>query len=206
MPTSVIALEILLILLPGFAAAYIVRRLAVRGQQTDLEQITEALLFSFVIYWIYRIWTGTSLPFAFDITKDGAVLNFRNPQIGKLVFLSAVVGFAMVAYVNLDGGRIFRKLKLTERTSRDSIWNDVFQDVGSIAQVELKDGRSVIGVVDYYSDSAADSSVFLKNAAWVVSKDGSSTTTPIEGPGILLTKEAQIVSVSFLDKGKDVAE
>jgi hypothetical protein len=174
--------------------------LAVRGPQTDLEQITEALLFSFVIYWIYRVWTGTSLPFAFDVTKDGTVVSFHNPQIGKLVLLSAAVGFAMVAYVNLDGGRIFRKLKLTERTSRDSIWNDVFQDVGAIAQVELKDGRSVIGVVDYYSDSAADASVFLKKASWVIENEDGSATIPIEGPGILLTKEAQIVSISFLDE------
>jgi hypothetical protein len=45
MPTSIVALEILLILLPGFATAYIVQLLALRGKQTDFDKAIEAALY-----------------------------------------------------------------------------------------------------------------------------------------------------------------
>jgi len=61
-PTAAAALEIFLILLPGFAAAYLVQILTVRGKQTDLEKIIEALLFSFVIYVTYYLSQGGRQP------------------------------------------------------------------------------------------------------------------------------------------------
>jgi small nuclear ribonucleoprotein (snRNP)-like protein len=104
--------------------------------------------------------------------------------------------------------RLLRKINLTERTSRNSIWNDTFQDVhqtvdpalGSIVQVELKDGRSVMGVVRYYSDTADECSVFLRDAQWVNPENQS--VVKVDGPGILLTRNAEITSVSFLDPVK----
>ena len=94
--------------------------------------------------------------------------------------------------------RLFRRLSLTECTSRASTWNDVLQDVDGVAQVELSDGRSVIGWVRYYSDDPDDASLFLERAAWVKSDSGE--LEPIPGPGILLTKDAGIRSVMFLDE------
>jgi hypothetical protein len=43
-PTSLVALQIFLILLPGFAAAYVVQQLATRRTRSDLERVIEALL------------------------------------------------------------------------------------------------------------------------------------------------------------------
>ena len=63
MPTSMIAVEILLILLPGFAAAYIVQVLALRGSQTDLDKVIEACLYSFLIYATFVLFNQGSLPF-----------------------------------------------------------------------------------------------------------------------------------------------
>ena len=62
MPVTPAALEILLILLPGFTAAYLVQLLATRAKQTDLEKIVEALLFSFSIYVSYSLIRHTGLP------------------------------------------------------------------------------------------------------------------------------------------------
>ena len=39
--------------------------------------------------------------------------------------------------------------------------------------------------------------MFLEDAAWIVDEEG--TQSPIDGPGILLTKQAGIESVSFLN-------
>lgn len=205
MPATPAALQILLILLPGFAAAYFVQLLAVRAKQTDLEKIIEALLFSFLIYVSYGlIWHG-NLPVAIAHTAQGDTFQFHRINLVWLTGLTICFALLMILYVNRDGARFFRRIGLTERTSRNSIWNDTFQDVrqqvkpeaGSIVQVELEDGRRVMGIVWFYSDTADECSVFLQNAQWV-SEDGGEPI-PILGPGILLTGNAKITSVSFLN-------
>jgi len=49
MPGTLLALQIFLILLPGFSAVYIVQALATRRTQTDFERVIEAIVFSFAI-------------------------------------------------------------------------------------------------------------------------------------------------------------
>ena len=212
MPVTPAALEILPILLPGFTAAYLVQLLATRAKQTDLEKIVEALLFSFSIYVSYSLIRHTGLPVTLVSTAHGDTFQFQSINLVWLIGLTLSFALLMILYVNKDGARffrgdvrLFRWIKLTERTSRNSIWNDTFQDVqqqvdpeaGSIVQVELGDGRRVIGAVKFYSDTADECSVFLQRAAWV--GEDETTDIPILGPGILLTGNAKITSVSFLD-------
>lgn len=205
MPTTAVALQILLILLPGFTSAYIVQLLATRAKQTDLEKIIEALLFSFLIYVSYGLIRHSALPVAIVQAPNGESFAFHRINLVWLTGLSFFFALSMVLYVNKDGARLFRWIRLTERTSRNSIWNDTFQDVqqvvdpeaGSIVEVELGDGRRIMGAVKFYSDTAKECSVFLQSAAWI--GDDAQTEIPILGPGILLTGNAKIVSVSFLD-------
>jgi hypothetical protein len=42
-------------------------------------------------------------------------------------------------------GILFRRLKLTQRTTRSSVWSDVFHERGRVLEVELGDGRRIIG-------------------------------------------------------------
>jgi hypothetical protein len=87
---------------------------------------------------------------------------------------------------------------LTERTTRNSIWNDILEREAidnQPVQVELADGRNVLGVLLYYSDSSEEGSVYLTHASWV---DSEGKTIPIPGPGILLTSKSGIRCVSLL--------
>lgn len=202
MPTSVIGLQVLLILLPGFAAAYIVQLLALRGPQTDFDKAVEACLYSLLIYSFFILFTHGALPFEVVAPKppatDGTVV-WHPRMLWALAGIAVLFGLGMTGYINLDGNRFFRKVKLTERTARRSIWNDIFQseaETQQIVQVELDGGRSVLGIVTYYSDDATDCSVYLEQASWV-NEDGD--VIPIPGPGILLTKNAGIKSISFLN-------
>lgn len=157
MPSSVAALQILLILLPGFASAYFVQLIAIRARQNDLDKVIEALLFSFLIYVSNSLIHRGQLPVTFSHNAQGDAIDFHPGNLLWLTGLSLFFGVAMAAYVQWDGTRLWRKLNLTERTSRNSIWNDAFQDVrqtvdpslGTFVQVELKDGRSVMGVVSF---------------------------------------------------------
>jgi Family of unknown function (DUF6338) len=203
MPTSVIALQILLILLPGFAAAYIVQMLALRGPQTDFDKVIESCLYSVLIYACFVFFTHGFLPFDIIAAQapatEATILWHRKALLG-LGGITVVIALLAAVYVNYDGNRIFRKFKITERTARRSIWNDIFQGEASnnqLVQVELEGNRSLMGVLTYYSDVAEDCSLFVEQARWIAA-DGTIEVVP--GLGVLLTKSSNIKSISFLDE------
>jgi hypothetical protein len=206
MPATLLALQVFLILLPGFSAAYIVQALATRRSQSDLERVIEALVFSFVIYVCFVALNSGKLPFhlAPDLySKDQTTVIWEPAQLGWLAAVTALFALLAVAYVRFDGNRLFQWIRLTERTTRNSIWNDVFESEaikGQPLQVELGDGRSVLGNLHYYSDAAEDASIYLTTASWV---DANGNPIPIPGSGILLTKNSGIRSVSLLDPEPD---
>lgn len=205
MPATLLALQIFLILLPGFSAAYVVQALSTRRSQSDLERVIEAIVFSFVIYVCYVPVNGGRLPFHLvrGDPNGGETVVWEPRQLGWLVLVTVGLSFAAVAYIRFDGNRVFQWLRLSERTTRNSIWNDVFESEaidGQPLQVELADGRNLLGKLHYYSDAAEDASIYLTEAAWV---DANASTIPIPGPGILLTKSSGIRCVSLLDPAPD---
>jgi Family of unknown function (DUF6338) len=205
MPGTTEALGVLLLLLPGFSCAYIVQRLAVRPKQTELDKVIEALLFSFIFYLVVSPFFGYSLPASWQKNTVGGIeqytIQFNWPYLAFLAATVLAVGILYSASLNHDWLlRLLRKWSITQRTARSSIWNDAFQDIpSSFVLVQLSRDRSIIGYLRYYSDEPEDSSLFLEDAAWIVDEEG--TQNPIDGPGILLTKQAGIESVSFLNTG-----
>jgi hypothetical protein len=202
-PTSLVALQIFLILLPGFAAAYVVQQLATRKTQTDLERVIEALLFSFVIYVCFIAVNRGKLPFHVQKgTGDSGDTIVWNPaHLGVLAAITFAFAIFAVVYINRDWNRWFRRLHLTERTTRNSIWTDIFESEAGqeqVVQVELTGNLSVFGVLLYYSDDPDESSLFVTKASWVNSRG---EKIPIPGQGILLTKESGIRSISLLSSG-----
>ena len=55
-------LAILLILLPGFLCAGLIQALCVRPNQTELDKVWEALLYSFVVYVVFVCLVGPAMP------------------------------------------------------------------------------------------------------------------------------------------------
>ena len=207
MPVTLLALQVFLILLPGFSAAYVVQALATRRTQSDLERVIEALVFSFVIYVCYIPLNSGRLPFHIEHDPTGKIddtVLWDPAKLGWLVAVTAAFALFAVAYIRLDGNRLFRAVGLTERTTRNSIWNDILEREAidnQPVQVELADGRSVLGILLYYSDTSEEGSVYLKKASWV---DEYNQMIPIPGPGILLTKNSNIRSISLLNPATNV--
>jgi hypothetical protein len=124
MPATLLALQVFLILLPGFSAAYIVQALATRRQQSDLERVIEAIVFSFVIYLCYMLVDGGKLPFHILHDLSGKIEDTVIWEPSQLMWLAAITfvfAMASLAYVRFDGNRLFQWLRLTERTTRNSI-------------------------------------------------------------------------------------
>jgi hypothetical protein len=205
MPDKVEALGVLLVLLPGFACAYIVQFLAVRRKQSELDKVIEALLFSLILYLLTLPFFGYTFPLSWG------PLDSQHPNIYRIIInwqhlawiTGASVVFAVIYSANINQDWmmwILRRTKITERTARKTIWNDAFQEVGGMVQVGLSDDRRVLGWLRYYSDEAEDSSLFLEEASWVRTQpDGTEAEEPINGPGILITKNSGIEYVMFLN-------
>jgi hypothetical protein len=107
-----------------------------------------------------------------------------------------VLGVILAVAMNHDFPlSLLRRGQLTQRTLRGSVWNDTFHSFRGYVQVELTDDRIVLGWLRFYSDTPEESALFLEDAAWV---RGDGQQFPINGPGILLTKESGIRNIQFL--------
>jgi hypothetical protein len=125
-------------------------------------------------------------------------LEIHRWRLAILTAYAAVLGLAWAWLINHDALlRWLRKGGLTQRSSRSTVWNDIFHVLRGTVQIELKDGRMVRGWLRCYSDEAEDSSFFLEAVSWV-GEDG--TLYPANGPGTLFTREAGVQFIAFLDQ------
>lgn len=200
MPTTIQALGIFLVLLPGFTCAYIVQQLAIRPKQTELDKVIEALLLSFVLYLCVIPFFKFSLPVGWCPITTGRLQHYviyvKWREIVAFALGAVGLGFLYAANIHHDWVlTLLRKIHVTERTSRASIWGDVFEELGGTVQVGLADGRMVTGWVVHYSDDMDEAAVFLGGAKWVA-QDGNEV--PVDGPGTLLLPKFGIQYVMFL--------
>jgi len=199
MPEKAEALGILLVLLPGFAAAYLVQLLAARRKQSELDKVVEALIFSLLLYLITLPVFGYALPITWR--ADTGQISIVWLHLFVLALLAVVLGAIYAASINHNWLTApFRRFKVTERSARSSVWNDVFSDIQGFVQVGMLDGKTAIGWIRKYSDEDEEHVLFLEEAAWV---DSEGNESPINGPGILLTKNSEIEYVMFLDSESD---
>jgi len=173
-----------------------------RSQQSDLDRVVQALMYSFLIYVIYLGVFGANLPIDWlPVSSQSSGIHFQivvfRSRIWTLGALTVIwgIGWGIVKGRDLHM-RILRKLHITERTSRESVWNDVLLTQSGIVQVGLGDGRVALGLLDRYSDTGEEGTIFLSKASWV-REDNS--LVPIYGPGLLLTKSSDIKFLMFLD-------
>ena len=194
------AIAVLVLLLPGFLAAALEERLSVHREQSDLDRIIKALLYSFVTYVVFTA-AARSFPVALKAEQIGTGTSYRvetdAPHLALLAGIALLLAAGMSFGINNDlFGRFFCRIRLSNRSWRDTIWSDVFHNFGGVVQIQLNDGRSVVGWLKYFSDRSSEASFFLEHAAWV---GADLSLVPIDGPGIFLTKESGICSVSFLN-------
>ncbi len=165
------------------------------------------MLFSFFLYLVASPFFNYSLPLSWQEKAIEGIEQYTFqmnwPYLAVLAALALASGSLYSANLNHDWLlRLLRRFRITQRTARNSIWNDAFQDIpGSFVLVQLSRDRTIVGYLRYYSDEPEDASLFLEDAAWIVDEKG--TQEPIDGPGILLTKQAGIESVSFLKTGRN---
>ncbi len=182
MPQGLQAVFALFILLPGFVSARIARMMSAKTQQTELERVIEALIFSFFTYVCYIAIFGALLPFEWSASTAAGqhyTLSVDRWRLLSLAFIAVVLGFAW-GYVREHDLllKYLRRWKLTRRSSNESVWTDVFLSVGGTVQVGLGDGRSVTGWLRQYAEAGDERTLFLERARWIVED-----VDPIDVPG-----------------------
>lgn len=197
---SIISLQIILMLFPGFLTMAIKNGLLATKDKTGVDKIVEAIAFSLVDYGVYVLISsslGLSL-IKVQIQKEAVQLIGFNIQNIILILAIAILIGVLVAIL-LERGwlyKILRTLKITYLTGRITVWNDVFSNYREIwVLVHLKDGRKIIGWPKYYSEVSTRRELFLADAAWV-SDDGK--LVDIEGDGILITEDCGIDLIEVL--------
>ncbi len=228
-PSSLSAFYILLILLPGFVTLFVERTLAYQRQDQGVILVAKALLYAFINYVLFSLVSRPLAAFDVETTEKGIQkLSITPDGKGALlllacsVLLGIIVGFLKSSDLHMI---VARKIKLTKRSSRNSIWLDIFHDkyrkksrliescnrclkklnlekqkktYGSHVIVYLKDGRSIYGWPEYYADDFTDGpTIFLTSAEWL--QDDRTKNIEIPYPGILVMG-SQIDFIQFYMK------
>jgi hypothetical protein len=197
---SLTTVYILLLLLPGFVSSLIARSLSFKPDMTQFDKLISAFVYTFFIHIIYVLVSGSFTPWTIQL-QNGEIHVQVVSRVGVAFFLAVAVLMGCLAGLlkNKDWHMgLARALQLTSRTSRQSLWTDVFLDKkGATVSVLLKDGRSVYGWPEYFADSFHDGPVvFLKEASW---RTEGGDPVRIPDPGILI-KGDEIHSIQFYIK------
>ena len=106
--------------------------------------------------------------------------------ISTTIFASITFPLVWGAITHYDYHMKFlRKCLLTNKTSRQTAWDDVFNNEVRFLSLHLKDERIVVGWPTYFSNDPDEGFIYLTQAAWV--KNGKYVET--NSHGILFNKD-----------------
>jgi len=192
------ALQIFIFLIPGFIAATTLDHLIIRNTKKELERIIEALMFSMIIYTIYSLAFGAG-PISFDEVNKSIMFDSKSFVFLSLISLIIPIIFSFLITNDLHMS-IARKLQITRRSSRHSVWYDTFCDNQKYIIINFENGRRLYGWPNDYSDSQKNYFIYLTQPAWIIenSKTKKREYIDLDIDGILITSEQKIESIEFL--------
>ena len=191
--------NLLMLLMPGLLSSSIFNLLRRKVGLTAFDKIVESFLFTFIIYILLNLTYGWE-PLAQAKKVGGEVVYTFTADTCLILFTILYALFLPIfwgAIVHYDlHMRVFRKLKLTDRTSRDTAWDDVFTDEKRFLTVHLEDERRITGWPLYYSNNKDEGFLYLTQAAWLADDN---TYIESESHGILIARD-KVDLIEFMNK------
>ena len=202
------AMQIFIFLIPGFISEAILNILVVRKDKTDLGKIIEALIFSLIIYVGFSLLVSKS-PVSLTVVseaKEGASSTFTlytdGIQFLWLLLFSIILPLIIGCLITNDlHMKLLRKLHVTGRTSRESVWLDLFLNNSRSIIINFDDGRRITGFPQYYSEDPTSQYIYLYKPAWIEYNDHKKKEEIVELNGIdgvLITPQQKIDSIMFI--------
>jgi Family of unknown function (DUF6338) len=189
-------IPILVFLLPGFVSTGIVSLLVVRRPVEPFARVVEAVIFTTINLIVFAV-LKRLLALAPFLTIHSRNF-FTAGNLALMGFCAVLVG--LVWSYEANNQRLFtflQRLRITIKTTRPSIWIDVFSENDDYVVAHLQDGRRVYGWPSLYSDDPVDRAIYLTEATWL-DQDGRSINDP--PIGILLDKESRIAFIEFVSE------
>jgi len=186
----------LVLLLPGFTASIVLDLLIVRKPKDNLPKIVEALVLSFLVYALLAGVLGLS---PYQLSADGrTVVNpvFVIAGAGAALSLPIMLAFLSTNDIHM---KVFRFLRISTKTARDTTWLDVFTNHKQYVIVNLTGKRRVFGWPMYFSNNPDEGLLYLYDPAWI-KEDG--TYTELNIHGLFLLERSAIESIEFLNLGE----
>jgi hypothetical protein len=187
-------IPVLVFLLPGFVSAGIVALLVIRKPAEPFSRVIEAFIFTMINLALFT--SLKSLLTRIPGLKVSGHDFFTSGNLTIMTLCAVLVGVAWSFEANNQFiFRLLRKLKITSRTTKPSVWIDVLSDTRSYVVVHLKDGRRIYGWLLRYSDDASERAIFLEEATWLTEEGTALNDPPVS---ILLDKDSEIAFVEFV--------
>jgi hypothetical protein len=213
------AFKIALFILPGIISLRIKAALSISSPSRPFNLAIDGLIFTLIDHALFGLgrWCLASLSsfaparwlraLAEAIQTSPSLpgeLGRQFSEAGGFPIILIAIGVGLVFGVTRHHGwdfRLLRKLKLTNRTGENLVWAEALTAASqtSYAMVACRDGSRFLGKIDLFSEEAGRYEILLTEASQV-EPDGS--LLPIEGEGVLLTRENPIVRVELWYPGQ----
>ena len=198
------ALQFFIFLIPGFLSSRLLSMLVVRKEEKrELDSVVEALIFSMAIYTFFAL-TNEPSPIVLNEQNGEFTIAYNSIAFLILTVLSVVFPFLLAFIVNNDFVMSFaRKLKITKKTSRISVWHDAFYLKRPLVVINFADGKRLFGWIEHFSDDPDKPFLYVYQPQWI-NKNGKYIDLGLEG--MLITPEQKINFIEFLkdEKNDDV--
>jgi hypothetical protein len=166
-------INVLFLLMPGFVSSIILDTVVTRDSGDTFTKITEALVFSFLIYSATNFFMDWEPLVSQTTSESGNEYTFSTnlPLLAMTLSLSILLPLIIGALIHNDiHTKLFRFLHITDKTSRTTVWQDVYVNEKRHVLVTIKDGRRVYGWPMYYSHRPKENHLYLFQPAWVTNE------------------------------------
>jgi hypothetical protein len=209
-PNTVLAFEIFLFFIPGFLSLKVLDILTVRMKTTQMMELATAFLFTLINYAIYLLlarWLSFIEPLTVTVTEDLQTINLYGLNAVSVVFIVLISFFTGGLFgflLNKGWGYwLLRKIKLTIKTGRPSVWWDIFNEVKKkwiVVHLNDDNDTRIYGYAGYVPENPEEKDLFIAEASFL---DDENKEHPIPGPGILLSAAKDVKFIEFVDPVND---
>jgi hypothetical protein len=180
-------IPVLVFLLPGLVSTGIVSLLVFRKPVEPFTRVIEAFIFTMINLVLFAV--VRQLVANIPGVQLGNDSFFTTVNLSIMTICSVLLGLVWSWEANNQIiFKFLRWLRVTQKTTKPSIWVDVLSEINNYVVVHLKDGRRVFGWPRRYSDDYGERAIFLEKATWLT-EDGQAVNDPLMC--ILIDKECE---------------
>lgn len=178
-----------MLLIPGFLSIKVFDLFRNTEIKDNTDRLIEGLIYNLLIYVSIEYTYGWTPAFEYKKVDEmyTYAISADKLLISITILFSVIFPLIWGAVTHYDMHmKLLRICRLTNKTSRQTAWDDVFTNEVRYLSLHLKDERIVVGWPTYFSNDPDEGFIYLTQVAWV---DDDSNYIETNSHGILFHKE-----------------